>query len=332
MIDIENFDRKDLYSGPYKRWLTAVAVVFIVSGLIWFGYFITQPPGDFPSEQPFVVEEGTSAREVANQLQAAGLVRSSGLFYMILLYAYDPGKIQAGTYLFTEPTSVFEVAKHIATTAPLLNLVSITLPEGFTVSEFATIVSKAGLKEFNVDEFQQLSADKEGYLFPDTYYVSANFTAEELLNLLQQTYLEKTKDIRSELEASPLGEYGVLILASLLEREAKDQKSMEIVSGILQNRLANSMRLQVDSSLEYVLHKSLDQLTADDLKLDSPYNTYLYDGLPPTPIGNPGLMAIKAVLYPAESDYFYYLTDEEGNFHYAKTFEEHKANIARYLQ
>jgi UPF0755 protein len=130
----------------------------------------------------------------------------------------------------------------------------------------------------------------------------------------------------------PLGEDGVLILASLLEREANSEESMRMVSGILQNRLAEGMRLQVDASLEYVLERPLSTLDASDLDIDNPYNTYRYGGLPPSPIGNPGLQAILAVLDPIESNYFYYITDEDGNFHYARTFDEHKLNIAKYLR
>jgi len=124
----------------------------------------------------------------------------------------------------------------------------------------------------------------------------------------------------------------VINMASLLEREANTEESMKMVSGILQNRLAEGMRLQADASLEYVLNRPLGTLTAEDLEIDSPYNTYRYDGLPPTPIGNPGLTSIMAVLEPTPSDYFYYLTDEDGEFHYAKTFDEHRANIKRYLR
>ena len=124
----------------------------------------------------------------------------------------------------------------------------------------------------------------------------------------------------------------MIILASILEREANDEQSMKIVSGILQNRLKHGMALQVDASIEYVLDKSLSALTSEDLKIDSPYNTYLHTGLTPTPIGNPGLQAIDAVLHPAKTEYLYYITDADGHFHYAKTFEEHKRNVTKYLQ
>jgi UPF0755 protein len=124
----------------------------------------------------------------------------------------------------------------------------------------------------------------------------------------------------------------VIILASIIEREANTFESMKMISGILQGRMAIGMPLQADASIEYVLDKPLKELTPEDLKVDSPYNTYTNKGLPPTPIGNPGTEAIKAVLEPTVSDYVYYITDNEGNFHYAKDFDEHRANVAKYLR
>jgi UPF0755 protein len=121
-------------------------------------------------------------------------------------------------------------------------------------------------------------------------------------------------------------------LASIIEREANSPESMKMVSGILQNRLTIDMPLQADASIEYILDKPLNALLPEDLKIDSPYNTYLNRGLPPTPIGNPGLTAIEAVLEPTLSKYLFYITDETGEFHYAEDFDQHRANIQRYLR
>ena len=147
-----------------------------------------------------------------------------------------------------------------------------------------------------------------------------------------QTFTEKTTSIQSKIDTHPLGAKGVLILASILEREANSPESMKMVSGILQGRMEAGMPLQADASVEYILDKPLKELTADDLKIDSPYNTYTNRGLPPTPIGNPGLDAIRAVLDPTVTDYVYYITDTDGNFHYARTYNEHLDNVELYLR
>jgi len=123
-----------------------------------------------------------------------------------------------------------------------------------------------------------------------------------------------------------------LVLASIIEREADSVESKKMVAGILKNRMSINMPLQTDASMEYILDKPLSELTPEDLKKESPYNTYLNFGLPPTPIGNPGLDAILAVLEPTPSDYYYYITGNDGEFYYAKTYAEHLQNIEKYLR
>jgi UPF0755 protein len=172
----------------------------------------------------------------------------------------------------------------------------------------------------------------EGYLFPDTYFVAPNDTAAEIVERMRNEYEEKIEPYRTLIEASPYTEKEVIVLASILEREANDRESMGLVSGILQHRLKIGHPLQVDATFEYILGKTSSELTAEDLEIDSLYNTYNNLGLPPAPIANPGLMAIEAVLEPTESPYFYYLTDDKGIFHYARTFEEHKQNKELFLR
>jgi UPF0755 protein len=210
-------------------------------------------------------------------------------------------------------------------------LVAVTIPEGATRKDIA---KTAQLKnpQFDVDAFLSLTEGKEGYLFPETYFVPPDFTAEELVAFIEKTYQEKVVPLKTQFEARGRTEKEVLTLASLLERETNSEESMKVVAGILENRMEIGMALQVDASLEYILEKPLKELTPEDLKIDSPYNTYSHNGLPPTPIGNPGLRAIEAILNPTKSSYFYYITDEQGEFHYAKTFEEHKLNVQKYLR
>lgn len=294
-------------------------------------WWMSRPPADFPVNTPITVPRGLSASAIADLLKENGVVRSELLLYLTIVWRYDPSSIQAGTFVYERPLSVGRVADRLATTPGAESLVVVTLPEGYTAAEFAELASTA-LPEFNAEEFVSLGKSNEGYLFPDTYYVHEDYTAAELLELLTATYGEKTAGLRTEMLNHHLGEYGVLTLASLIEREANSEESMRVVSGILLKRLDEGMRLQVDASLEYVLDRPLHTLEPEDLEIDNPYNTYLYDGLPPTPIGNPGLQAIRAVLYPLETEYYYYLTDEEGNFHYAETFDEHRENIAKYLK
>lgn len=320
---------------PYNNFkiirYSLTGVLVIMALLFAFFWLATTPPKDFPTNTPINIQRGLSAGAIADLLEEKNVVRSSGLLYLILLSGHDADSIQAGTYLFESPESVFTVANRL-TENVAANLITLTLPEGFTVREFAAITASSSLVSFESEEFMAAADDKEGFLFPDTYFVPIDFTAGELFNLQLETYEQKIAPFKEALANHPLGEYGVITLASILEREANDEESMRMVAGILLKRLEENMRLQTDASIEYVLERPLNQLEAEDLELDSPYNTYRYHGLPPTPIGNPGLQAIKAVLEPLESDYYYYLTDAEGTFHYAETYDEHLDNIQRYLR
>jgi UPF0755 protein len=272
-----------------------------------------------------------SVQAIAEEAKRSGIVKSPLMLYAILTYSYDPTKIYAGTYRFTEPHSVFEVARKLAQSDVDTALESITIPEGMTRKDIARITASQ-LSDFDTDTFLEITMNNEGYLFPDTYFVPDEFTAEEFVTLLTQTYASQMSAYREALEESPFTEYEVLTLASILEREANDEESMRMVSGILQNRLNIGMALQADATIGYVLDKPIKELKPEDLKIDTPYNTYLYSGLTPTPIGNPGLQAIDAVLHPHASPYLYYITGKDGAFYYAQTFEEHKRNIQKYLQ
>jgi UPF0755 protein len=190
----------------------------------------------------------------------------------------------------------------------------------------------AELPSFDEQTFLELTKNNEGYLFPETYFVPEDFTAEEFVNLLTETYASALRPYKDAIASSTLSEFEVLTLASILEREANDETSMRMVSGILQNRLDIGMALQADATIGYVLDKPITELSPEDLEIDSPYNTYMNTGLTPTPIGNPGIQAIEAVLYPTKNEYLYYITGTDGTFHYAETFEEHKTNIEKYLR
>ncbi len=314
-------------------WLTGAAITAVVVFVLYILWLNTP---SFSTARTFIVEEGQSAKMVADRLEAEGLIRSGLLFYFILLVQHDPTTIKASTYVFDTPLSSTEVASRLTTGDFDSDLLRLTLIEGER-AEFIAARASLVLPEFDAQTFLELALVSEGELFPDTYFVPATFTAPQLLSLLLATFAEKTESISSALDNHPLGRTGVLTLASIVAREANTEESMRLVSGILRNRLEEGMPLQTDASIEYVLDTPLHELKPGELAtiletLDSPYNTYLYTGLPPTPIGNPGLDAITAVLQPIESDYFYYITGDDGEFYYAETYNEHLDNIDRYLR
>ncbi|MCA9359419.1 endolytic transglycosylase MltG [Candidatus Kaiserbacteria bacterium] len=326
-------------SPPKKRYLLKLFlgffVFFVIAVICLYAYVknLNQPSLDFPSNQPITIEQGTDIRQITQILESFGIVKSKHLLYYTLVFFYDPTQIKASTYVFEEPITTKEVAKRLAEGDFDTDLIRFTHFEG----ERFTLLAKraeAVLPEFSSEEFIKEATERglEGRLYPETYFVPETFDEIDLLNLLTQTFDEEISNLQDEINSHALTLEEILVLASIIEREANSPDSMKLVSSVLQNRLEIGMALQADASIEYVLDKPLKELTPEDLKIDSPYNTYLYTGLPPTPIGNPGLDAIMAVLQPAESEYFYYITDEEGEFHYAKTYKEHLSNIGKYLK
>lgn len=311
-------------------WLSALCVL-TVAGLAYGLYTANEAPADFPIGLKVEVEEGQSAAAVAKTMKEAGVVKSELLLYLILTTAHDPTGIQASAYKFKEPQTTREVAARLAKGEFGIDVVRFVHYEGER-NELLAERAEQLLEAFDAEEFMKLAADKEGYMFPDTYIIPETYTAKDLYELLLDNYEAKVGPLRPAIVNSNFTEYEVLIIASLLEREANSRDTKQQVAGIIANRLAEGMALQLDASIEYDLNKPLNELVPSDLRKDSPYNTYTNTGLPPTPIGNPGLTAIEAVLRPLESNYLFYLTGKDGNFYFATTLQEHNRNIDRYLR
>ena len=313
--------------------------IIILAGVLfsgWVLYNLNLPSADFPLNEPVTITPGTPVRTITEQLKAQGVVNSQQLLYYALVFLHNPADLKASTYMFDEPLDTLSVAKRLTEGDFDTDLIRFTHIEGETVAALAERASLV-LPEFDATVFIAEARQYEGRLYPETYFVPSTYTALELIALMRETYTQMTQPLREQIAASSLSENEILILASVLEREANSPESMSIVSGILQNRLAIDMPLQADATIEYVLDTPLGklppgQLAAELRELDSPYNTYLYLGLPPSPIGNPGLTAITAVLNPTETTYFYYVTGNDGKFYYAETYNQHLQNIDRYLR
>jgi UPF0755 protein len=306
-----------------------VALALLGTGL--YAYMLNKPPRAFEAPTAVTIEPGTSIRAITAHLEESSVVRSKTLLYYVLSFFYEPTDVKASTYVFEAPLTTMEVAKRLVLGDFDNDLVKFTHYEGERATSIADNAA-ATLKNFDKEHFLERAIPLEGKLYPETYHIPETFTADELIDIMVQTFTEKTESIQLLIDTSTLTFEEVLVLASILEREANSPESMKIVSGILQDRMAVGMPLQADASIEYILDKPLKELTPEDLQIDSPYNTYLNRGLPPTPIGNPGIDAITAALQPEKTDYVYYITDNDGVFHYAATYDEHLNNIEKYLR
>jgi UPF0755 protein len=236
--------------------------------------------------------------------------------------------MQAGDYYLSKPENAFRIAWRIVHGKRDIVTLRVTIPEGFTNKEISDLFDSR-FPRFDHESF--LANAHEGYLFPDTYFMEVSSTASSTLSLLKNNYEDKVEPLREEIKASNHSEGEIITMASILESEARTKEDREIISGILWKRIKLKMPLQVDASLGYLTGKTSEELTDSDLKIDSPYNTYINKGLPPGPISNPGLESIVAALNPVDSKYLYFLTGNDGVMHYAKTFDEHKKNKAKYL-
>lgn len=309
------------------------ALTILFGGLVFYVFSVTTAPAEFPTGEMFVVEDGQSAREIAQNLEQAGFVKSDSALYMIILLFHDPTSIKASTYKFKEPLSTFDIAERLAKGVFGVDVIRFVHFEGERNTKLAER-AEAALPNFDTEEFLKLTKDKEGRMFPDTYLIPETYTAKELATLLETTFESKIEPLRAAIADSDYTEEEVIILASLIEREANTRDTKRQVAGVIQNRIREGMPLQLDASVEYNL---VPPYTSEDLAAalrsdDTLYNTYTHAGLPPTPIGNPGLTSIEAVLRPLESNYLFYLTGRDGNFYFATTLAEHNRNIALYLR
>jgi len=301
--------------------------------------YLLEPRSKEETSQIFVIKPGQPVTQIAQNLEEAGLVKNALAFRLLVAQMGIAQNIQAGDFRLSPDKTSREIATEL--THGAID-VWITLPEGMRIEEQAARLEeklKFGSNEkYQFDKGQYIKTAQEGYMFPDTYLVAKDATAADIAQRLRQTFDEKVATLLAKGKESNLTEEEVLILASLVERESKSPRERPIIAGILLNRLNTGMALQVDATIQYA--KGYDsnentwwgQVTPSEYEtVKSRFNTYLYPGLPPAPIANPGLESLQAAAEPAQTEYFYYLHDAEGKVHYATTAEEHNQNIQDFL-
>lgn len=340
-----------------KPFLFLVCLIFtagLVFFLLFFHYQLT-PLLTEKGEVYFTIRKGAGFQEIAEDLEEKGLIRSAASFKFYLLLKGWADKLKPGYYRLPRNLSTQEIARILVEGAT--QEIRVTIPEGWTIfqieeklKEVGVLKDETSLIQLKVKDFVPeeelfflknlpLESNLEGLLFPDTYRFEIDSSAEEVARkMLRNFYQRFFAKFFEKIKEKNLDLYSLVKIASLIEAEIPHSSDRPIVSGILWKRLKNNFPLQVDATLVYYKCNFLKEencriLKENDLKIFSPYNTYLQGGLPPTPIGNPGLDALEAALYPLNSPYFYYLSDPKtGKTIFAKTLEEHNLNIKKYLQ
>lgn len=317
------------YLNYHKR-KTVVLLVALFIVLTSFYNIIFRAPSEFPIGETITIEEGSTLSDIAGTLKGQNVIRSSfWLRNLVIILNGEKGAL-SGDYFLERQENVFSMARRIVTGDFDLSLIEVVIPEGVTNYEIGRIFEKKS-DSFDREEFIVFVSNKEGYLFPDTYLFLPNVKAKEVARELNNTFIKKIVEIDEEIRNfdKPIDE--IIIMASILEKEARTTETRRTIAGILWERIRIGMPLQVDAVFSYVNGKNSFTLTTEDLREDHPYNTYTNRGLPPTPIGNPGLDSIRAAVNPIESDYLYFLSDKNGNMHYSVTFEEHVRKKRIYL-
>ncbi|MFA6519395.1 MAG: endolytic transglycosylase MltG [Candidatus Paceibacterota bacterium] len=308
------------------------AVAFVLAVFLVVGYRIAfAPPSDFPSGSIVSIARGASVPDIAAQLASAHLIKHPDLFRAMLRVSGGSLHVQAGAYLFNTPEDLFMVAYRLVAGAYGIPPVRITFPEGETARDYAVRITEE-LPDISASDFLSKAQPYEGYLFPDTYLFLQSADADTIVKTMRANFDAKTEPLMNDVRTSGHSLSDIVILASLVEREARTIANKRIVAGILWNRIKLGMPLQVDAVFGYIYGRDTYSPSYADLKVDSPYNTYIHKGLPPGPICNPGIESLDAALHPTKTDYLYYLTGNDGLMHYATTYAGHQANQRKYLQ
>lgn len=305
------------------------AVLFIFFVFIILFVTSTSAPNDFEPYSRIKIEDGASIKEVSELLKEKNIIKSKSLFN-ILVQTSKNQTVASGEYIFEKPASIFRVTERLITAEYGLPTKTVVLTEGMTVFEMAQRLEQT-YENFDSELFLKLGTPFEGYLFPSTYKFNINVTAEEVLETLIETFIAKISTIEEELITSDLLLEDIIIMASIVEKEAT-RDTIQEVTDVLQGRIDADMALQVDAPFVYSIGKGTFDLSMEDLLKDDPYNTYLNKGLPPTPISNPGLESILAAAHPKPTENVYFLTGADGEMYFAQTFEQHKKNKVLYLK
>lgn len=317
---------------PKVLLLMAILLVVSIFAAKLFWTFLISSPSNNKNTEVFSIKPGESTEAIVKRLEKEGFIRNELAFKVLLKISGFSGKIQAGDFSLSREMNAREVVN--ALTHGVFDS-KLTFIEGWRKEEMADLV----FRELKIPRAEFLKYSEEGKMFPDTYFVPKNISAEELAKILKDNFEDKfSAELQKEAKRKGLTKEEVVILASIIERESRSEEERPIIAGILMKRWNNDIALEADATVQYALGYQpasktwwKETLTAEDLSLDSPYNTRKNLGLPPGPICNPSLSSMKAVIYPKQSPYLYYAHDKKGSIYYAQTLEEHNANVAKFL-
>ena len=330
------------------RWITKVFITGFwgLLVLIWivislFYYQGTRPASQDSRSITFEVQPGMTLKQATLELFNQRLILSPSAFQAIAYIQDKEKQIMVGEFSLSPSMLPTEIILRLTSGKTILY--PLTIPEGYRITEIASLLDTQGLASSEVFILQTQDKDLiksmdiptdslEGYLFPETYYLSKLTPEKKIVQKMVNTFKEKV--LKSQLlkstKESPLSLHEIITLASLIEKETGLDSERKLISSVFHNRLRKNMRLQTDPTVIYAIEKFDGNIRKRDLKIDSPYNTYRYKGLPPGPISSPGIKSIEAAIFPIKSNHLYFVSRQDGSHHFSSTLVEHNQAVKKY--
>ncbi|WP_171005392.1 endolytic transglycosylase MltG [Bacillus sp. E(2018)] len=326
-----------------KRRLIILGILIILC-LVWIIYEVTPPDGS--AEKAFVIKDNSDFKTISKLLEDDEFIKSPILFSVYASVTGMKSKVVSGEHTIKQGEGFKEILQDLSTLENETEAIEVIVPEGLTVLEIADVLNKSGIVDKNQfldvarswntlteEQQEQLGINKEvkksnkkfaveGLLFPDTYYFRKNMKPDEVIHQMTERMVEATKELTIHTKQTP---YEMITLASIIEKEALLNEEKRRIAGVFVNRLEEGKKLQSCSTVQYLLEKPKATLKRKDLKIQSPYNTYIYKGLPPGPISSPDLPSLKAAADPEDHDYYYFVAKQDGTWShfFSKTYKEH---------
>jgi UPF0755 protein len=318
-----------------------IAFVFILAVFmsLGLGIFLISPADQGGRDEIFVVSQGSSLRDVAQDLENKGLVKSKTLFVLwSRIMGYSKG-IKSGEYILSAAMPPMKILEKLRRGLILTHI--ITIPEGYVREQIAELLQEKGLVDRNVflslteepsvlKNYRVSGPSLEGYLFPDTYQFARGISPSLIIDAMVKRFWQMVGPFTDRARETGMSMAKIVTLASIVEKETGRPEERPIIASVFLNRLKRGMRLESDPTVIYGLERFDGNLRKKDLVQENPYNTYMIHGLTPGPICSPGLEAIKAVIFPAETDYLYFVSKNDGSHQFSRTLSEHNRAVERY--
>lgn len=330
-----------IISKPSKKLIALIMLVFIIFGLafiIEYNNIIKKPLKSNEDKIIVEVKQGEGFYDILNKLSEEGKLSNKLLIKVKLSIDKRNINIQEGIYEIDSNVTLDELINSLENTADNKKMVKLTIPEGYSVEEIAKTVEEKGLctkkefldavKNYNMPDFVKKNSSKrydlEGFLYPDTYFIVKNSDANYIVDIMMNRFKQVIKEAENEtgVEVKDDDIEKIIIIASMIEKEARIDKDRSLISSVIYNRIEKDMKLQIDAAVIYALGYHVDTVLNRHLEIDSPYNVYKYKGLPIGPIANPGIESIKAAMVPAKTDYLYYILQKDGSHYFTNNYDD----------